>query len=67
MNFDRFFIISSLLGDEFYKTHQNSNANPDLDALEKQFRLLYNQPIGDYMTSGLPTFMIKKKQYIKLR
>lgn len=67
MNYDRFFMLSCLLGDELYKSTTYRKNDPDLDAVEKRFRLLSSQPIGDYITSGLPTFMINKKAFLKIR
>ena len=67
MNYDRYFIMSCLLGDEYYKDDAVDKDTLDRTMLEKRFLQLAGQPIGAYLTSGLPTFMLDKKTFIKAR
>lgn len=67
MNYDRFFIMSCLLGDELYKPNVLTKATPDVVELEKRFQQLFGQPIGDYITSGLSPFMVTKKTFPELQ
>ncbi len=66
MNYDRYFIMSCLLGDELYKPNVLTKATSDVVELEKRFLRLLGQPIGDYITSGLPSFMLSKKSFVKV-
>lgn len=66
MNYDRYFIMSFLLGDELYKPSVLAEATTDVVELEKRFQRLLGQPIGDYITSGLPSFMLAKKSFLKV-
>lgn len=67
MNYDRYFIMSCLLGDELYKPTLTKNpTNNDVTEVEKRFERLLGQPIGDYIVSGMPTLKLAKKVFLKL-
>jgi hypothetical protein len=61
MNLDQFVLLSSLMGDELYKSPTKTTAGCLPVTNEKLFQLLANKPIGAYMTSGLPAFWAHKK------
>lgn len=67
MNYDRYFIMSCLLGDELYKPNVLAKSATGVLELEKRFQRLLGQPIGDYITSGLPSFMLTKKSFLKIQ
>ncbi|MBC8155840.1 MAG: hypothetical protein H7Z72_23370 [Bacteroidetes bacterium] len=66
MNYDRYFIMSCLLGDELYKPNALNKSAGDVVELEKRFLQLLGQPIAEYITSGLPRFMVPKKPFLKM-
>ena len=61
MNLDQFVLLSSLMGDELYRSPVTSEAGFVPVTNDKLFQLLINKPIGAYMTSGLPAFWPQKK------
>ncbi len=63
MNYDRYFIMSCLLGDELFKPTPLTKAATDVAELERRFQRLLGQPIGEYITSGLPRFMRSKRRF----
>lgn len=66
MNYDHYFIMSCLLGDELYKPNTFNKSAGDVVELEKRFLRLLGQPIAEYITSGLPRFMVTKDSFLKV-
>ncbi|WP_128543844.1 hypothetical protein [Larkinella soli] len=64
MTYDRFFMISCLMGDELYKTGQTESERLDIKVLEDRFRRLSSQPIDEFYLSGLP-LIIRRNAMLK--
>ncbi len=54
MNYDRYFLITCLMGDELYKEKSKKNKSPRTEALEERFNLLAQKPLDKYIRSGMP-------------
>ena len=54
MNYDRFFIINCWMGDEMYRKTTRKNKRALLNTTEKQFNLLSQKPLDQYIRSGMP-------------
>lgn len=57
MNYDSFFLISCLMGDELYKLNYSDNKQVSSKTLEERFKLVWNQPIDDFYLNGLPSLL----------
>ncbi|WP_234736877.1 hypothetical protein [Tellurirhabdus bombi] len=54
MNYDRYFLINCMMGDELYKEKNKKKATVSSSAVEKQFNLLAQKPLDKYIRSGMP-------------
>ncbi|WP_460667177.1 hypothetical protein [Larkinella knui] len=54
MNYDPFFLLSCIMGDELYKLNSTTKQQPDYRTIDERFKQVWNQPIDDFYLSGLP-------------
>ncbi|WP_128547902.1 hypothetical protein [Larkinella soli] len=58
MQYNRFYLLSSMMGDELYKEQSSPNKQKFEESLEKRFNLLYQKPLDQYIRSGMPWLRI---------
>jgi len=54
MNYDRYFLLTCLMGDELYKEASKKQKGQSTATLEKRFNLLSQKPLDQYIRSGMP-------------
>ena len=58
MQYNRYYLLSSMMGDELYRKHSSKKNQPIEESLEKRFNLLSEIPLDEFIRSGMPWLRI---------
>lgn len=61
MQYNCFYLLSSMMGDELYRKHSSKKkqaSEESEESLEKHFNLLYEIPLDKFIRSGMPWLQI---------
>lgn len=58
MQYNRFYLISSMMGDDLYRKDAPKHNHQYAQEVEKRFNLLYEKPLDKFIRSGMPWLRI---------
>lgn len=58
MQYNRYYLLSSMMGDELYRQDSSKKDQPIEESLEKRFNLLSDIPLDKFIRSGMPWLRI---------
>ena len=58
MQYNRYYLLSSMMGDELYRQHSSKKNQTIEESLVKRFNLLSEIPLDEFIRSGMPWLRI---------